>query len=338
MPKSMRNLVLLFCFFSLFSFSQTENEEINSLLDDATLYAGKFVSPATEAVVYQASSAWMMSAKKRKTWDFSFALNNNLFVVPKSNREMKISNADFENFYIEGTVPTDNSLVTVPTAFGDKSSVYLIGTVTINGTEETFKTRVDGINQEMVYYPYLQGALALPYGFEILAKYSFKNKLKKGDYQVYGVALQYNISQHFKKLTENKWNIAALIAYNNEDFNVDIFQSSSSTISLGIESLNSKINSFHAQLNASKTFNKMEVMGGIVVNSSNIKYYFAGEPTIIDFSSLFNEKVKDLYKTQTMVFGEVSGRYNFYKNFMFQTTFSFGSQINTNFGIQYEFN
>lgn len=338
MLKLMRKLVLLLYFMPIISFSQTTNEEINSLLNDATLYAGKFVSPATEAVVYQASSAWMMSAKKRKTWDFTFAVNNNLFLVPKSNREMKISNADFENFYIEGTNPNDNSLVTVPTAFGDKSSVNLIGTITVNGTPQTFKTRVDGINQETVYYPYLQGALALPYGFEFLAKYSFKNKLKKGDFQVYGVGLQYNISQHFKKLTEKNWNIAALIAYNNENFNVDIFQSSGSTISLGIESMNSKINSFHAQINASKTFNKFEVMGGIVLNSSNIKYYFVGEPTLFDFSSLFNEKVKDLYKTQTMVFGEISGRYNFYKDFMLQTTFSFGSQFNTNFGIQYEFN
>lgn len=338
MLKLMRKLFFLVCFFPFISFSQLDEEEINSLLNDATFYAGKFVSPATEAVVYQASSAWMFSPKKRKNWDFTFAVNNNLFIVPKSNRKMNISNADFENFHINGLDPNDNSTVTVPTAFGDKSTVYLVGTLTIDGTEETFETKVDGINQETVYYPYLQGALALPYGFEIMAKYSFKNKLKKGDYQVYGVAIQYNISQHFKKLTEKNWNIATLIAYNYENFNVDIFQSSNSTFSLGIESLNSKINSFHGQINVSKTFKKLEIMSGVVVNSSNIKYYFSGEPTVFDFSSLFNEKVKELYKTQTILIAEVSGRYNFYNNFQFQTTFSFGSQFNTNFGIQYEFN
>ncbi len=338
MQKLMRKLLVLWCLFPFVSFGQLNDAEVNSLLNDATFYAGKFVSPATEAVVYQASSAWMFSPKKRKNWDFTFALNNNLFVVPKSNREMKISNANFENFHILGLDPNDNSQVTVPTAFGDKSAIYLVGTLTVDGTAQTFETRVDGINQETIFYPYLQGALALPYGFEIMAKYSFKNKLKKGDYQIYGVAIQYNISQHFKKLTDKNWNIATLIAYNNENFNVDVFQSSSSTFSLGIESMNSKINSFHGQINVSKTFKKLEIMSGLVMNSSSIKYYFDGEPSIIDFSSLFNEKVKELYKKQTILIGEISGRYNFYDNFQFQTTFSFGSQFNTNFGIQYEFN
>jgi hypothetical protein len=80
-------------------------------------------------------------------------------------------------------------------------------------------------------------------------------------------------------------------------------------------------------------------MAGFVMNRSKIKYNFEFEENPeINAKNLLNSKIKDLDKNQNIFFGELSGRYNFYKNFYFQTTFSIGSEINSNYGVQYEFN
>ena len=56
-------------FFTQKSEAQTSPEEIEQigyLLSDALLYSEQYIVPATDAAVYQASAAWVMSPKKRK--------------------------------------------------------------------------------------------------------------------------------------------------------------------------------------------------------------------------------------------------------------------------------
>lgn len=335
MQKLMYKKIVLFVFTMLGANVTIAQTDVDNLISDATWYAGEFIAPATDAVIYQVASAWMFSPKKREKWEFTLGVNNNLFIVPNKNKEMTISNADFSFFQIEGV--TSNESVIVPTALGSQSTVYLSGTLDVFGSQETVRTIANGINQETVYYPYLQGAIALPYGFEFLAKYSFKNKLKKGEYHIYGFALQHNISQYFKKLEDNNWSIAALLAYNKEDITVDYIKKSS-TISLGIESLNGLIDSYQLQLNIAKSFNKLEITAGTVVNISNIKHKFVGDSSGLNLQDILNERIKVLDKNQTVFFGEIGGRYAISKALYFQTTVSFGSELNTNFGLQYEFN
>ncbi|MFY7811415.1 MAG: DUF6588 family protein [Flavobacterium sp.] len=317
---------------STLTIGQNTND-INQVLNDLVFYSGKYVSPATEAVVYQASSGWMFSPKLKKEWSFTLGINTNVFIVPNSNRNFEIKNSDFQTFKIVGV--NDDRVVNVPTTLGDKSDFY----IQTNFLGNPIKTRFDGINQEQVIYPYLQGSIALPKGFELMAKYSLKNNLKNGSYQIYGAALQYNISQHFSKLKEKNISIATLFAYNKEDLEANVILASGSNNLLGLKRLVSDVSSFQWQINASKTFKKIEVMAGFVINSSNIKYNFEFEEVQqLNANDLLNSKIKDLDKTQYIYFGELSGRYNFYKNFYFQSTFSFGSEFNSNFGVQYEFN
>lgn len=331
----MLNKLIIFAIFFCTNliFSQTPGDDLNKILNDLTFYSGKYVAPATEAIVYQASSAWIFSPKLKKEWSYTLGINTNIFLVPKSNRNFNIKNSDFEIFKIVGI--NDDRNVTVPTTLGDKTNVY----IEADFFGSPIKTRFDGINQEQIIYPYLQGSLVLPKGFELMAKYSLKNNLKNGAYQVYGAALQYNISQHFAKLKEKNINIASLIAFNKEDLEVDVILASGSSNQLGLKKLVSNIVSYQWQVNASKTFNKFEIITGFVLNSSNIKYNFEFEQNpAINASELLNTKVKELDKNQTIILGELSGRYNFYKNFYFQSTISIGNQFNSNIGIQHEFN
>lgn len=339
MLRLMRN----FCFSFLLALPLFAQELINSqqsaaLLNDLTWYSKQYIEPASESIIYQAASAWMISPKKREAWKFTLGLQNNLFMVPGKNRNFSVQNSDFEFFEIEGV--NNNNPVTVPTVLGIKSPYYLVGNIEVNGDPQTISLRMDGVNQEIIYYPYLHGNLSLPLGFELHVKYSFKNRLKRGEYQVYGIGLQYNISQHFAN--NYGFNLAVLGAYNNEIINVDFVQSYRTQIDIGLRTFNTEAQGYQLQLAGSKEFGKWELIGGLVWNKSFLKHYFDGVPAeiqgvSIDLMPIFNSKVEEFKKEQTLWMGEMSARYSFAKKWHAQTTFSFGRLFNSNLGIQYDF-
>lgn len=72
MRKSMRNmfkisglmLVGLFLVNESKAQSQQTFEDLGYLLNDALLFSDQYITPATDAAVYQAASGWMTSPKK----------------------------------------------------------------------------------------------------------------------------------------------------------------------------------------------------------------------------------------------------------------------------------
>ena len=89
--------------FSDKSFSQFNDRgiQLGHFLDDAVMYSDKYITPATDAAVYQASSNWITSPKKRKLFDVTLSVHGNLFFVPKSDRSFEIKNSDFSFFSIQ---------------------------------------------------------------------------------------------------------------------------------------------------------------------------------------------------------------------------------------------
>ena len=336
MRKSVKILgfCLAFLCFANKAQSQSEQtfEDIGHLLNDALFFSDKYITPATDAAVYQAASGWMTSPKKRKLWDVTLGLHSNVFFVPKRDRNFEIKNSDFTFFEIEGA----NS-ATVPTALGDDSQVYLVGD--LDGEEIRLKTP-EGINQETVFYPYLQGSVGLWFGTEAIVKYSPKTKLKKGDYQVYGFGLKHNFSQYFKSLEAKKIHLAGLIAYSKEDISFDFITIPTQYGSLGINRLNGLVDTWQFQVNGSKEFRNFELMAGLIVNTSDFKYVVGGErgeiEDVIPLQEILNKKLEEIYKTKTNVIGEISGRYQIKKVFL-QPVIGFGKFVNTNFSVQYEF-
>ena len=312
--------------------SQQALEDLGYLLNDALFFSDQYITPATDAAVYQAASGWMTSPKKRKLWDVTLGLHANVFFVPKRDRSFEIKNSDFQFFQIEGAASA-----TVPTALGDDSQVYLVGD--LDGEEIRLKSP-EGVNQETIFYPYLQGSVALPYGIEIVAKYSTKTKLKKGDYQVYGFGLKHNFSQYFKSLEAKKISLAALVVYSKEDISFDFISIPTQYGSLGINRLNGLVDTWQFQINGSKEFKNFELMAGIIANTSNFKYKVGGErgeiEEVIPLQDILNKKLEEIYKTKTNVMGEISGRYQI-KKFYLQPVVAFGKFVNTNFSVQYEF-
>ena len=314
--------------------SQTSQtfEDIGHLLNDALFFSNQYITPATDAAVYQAASGWMTSPKKRKLWDVTLGLHSNIFFVPKRDRSFEIKNSDFSFFQIEGATSA-----TVPTALGNDSQVYLVGD--LDGQEIRLKSP-EGVDQETIFYPYLQGSVGLWFGTEALVKYSTKTKLKKGDYQVYGFGLKHNLSQYFKKLEAKKIHLAALAVCSKEDISFDFISIPTQYGSLGINRLNGLVDTWQFQVNGSKEFKNFELMAGIIANTSKFEYVVGGDKgeieDVIPLQEILNKKLQEIYKTKTNVIGEISGRYQIKKVFL-QSVIGFGKFVNTNFSVQYEF-
>lgn len=320
--------------FSGKSFCQSTQtiEQIGRFLDDATLYSEKYITPATDGAVYQASAGWMSSPKKRKLYDVTLGLNGNIFFVPKDDRSFQIKNSDFSFFTIE-----NQTSVTVPTALGNDTQYYLVGQ--IDNNEVRFQTP-KGVNQETVVYPYLQGSVSLWRGFEVIGKYSTKVKLKRGDYQVYGFGLKHNFSQYFKTLKNKSINLAALLAFSKENISFDFLDTYTTYGNLGINRITGKVDTWQFQVSGSKEWKKFELMLSAISNRSDFKYLLTGErgqiEDVIPVQYILNEKLRDIYKIKYNYIAEISGRYQISKFFV-QSTLAFGKFVNTNLSIQYEF-
>ena len=308
-------------------------EQIGYLLEDALLYSKQYLIPATDGAVYQASSAWMNSAKRKKDWQISVGLHGNTFKVPNSDRSFTINNSDFKFLQLEGATSAE-----VPTALGNDNSFYLVGD--LDGQQVRLKTP-KGVNQEFITYPYLDLSFALPSGTELVGRFSTKTDLKRGDYQVYGFGLKHNLSQYFPKLENKKIYISAMSFYSNEDISFDFLDVNTAYGNLGINNLNGIVDTYHYQLSVSKEIKKFEILGSFIVNTSDFNYVVSGEKgeieKIIPAQYVINQLLDTIQKRKTNYIGEVAMNYSF-RDFNFISAFAFGKFINFNAGISYKVN
>jgi hypothetical protein len=306
-------------------------EQIGYLLGDALFYSEKYLVPATDAAVYQASASWVISPKKKKKWTATFGLHANAFFVPKSNRTFDIKNEDFNFFEIE-----NQTSATVPTSLGNDDRNYLVGD--LDGEQIRLRTPY-GVNQEVIVYPYLVGALELPYGAELVVRYSTRTKLKRGEYQVYGFGLKQNISQFFPKLEEKKYHFAVMGMYSNEDITFEFLDINTQYGNLGINQISGLVDTYHLQFAASKEINRLEIMTSVIVNRSNFEYIVSGNKgaieSILPVQQVINNLLETIAESKTNVLGEVAFRYQFNKIYL-QNSIAFGKFVNANIGIQYQ--
>ncbi len=305
---------------------------IGYLIQDAIYFTDQYVTPATDAAVYQAASSWVNTPQKAELWDFTLGIHVNTFFVPQSDRSFRLKNSDLSFFQIENQ---DSALT--PTAMGSNEYVTLSGM--LGGSKVSLKSP-EGINREVVVYPYLQGSLGVGFGTEAIVKFSSKVDFKKVSYQVYGIGLKHSISQYFKTLESKDYFVSALFSYAREDLTVNFLDVETEYGNLGFNALNSLIDTWQFQVNGSKKWNKFELMGGIIANNSSFEYKVKGEKgeieEIIPLQSVLNTELKAIADSKFNVIGEVSGRVEFYK-FFIQTTIAFGKFVNSNLSVQYKF-
>jgi len=311
--------------------------DVNNFVGDALWYLDTFITPATDAAVYQASAGWIMTPQKRKLWDVGVSLHTNVFFVPKSNRSFTVNNSDFSFFTIENGSPS----AIVPTALGNDEQIFLTGQIDDGQNQNEIRIKTpEGIDSETVIYPYLQASLGLWYGTEVVAKYSYNVKLKKGNYQVYGAGIKHNLSQYIPKMERENIFLSIFAGYSREEISLDFLDSDSQQFgSLGLSEITGLVNTLQFQVNGSKKWGKFEMMAGVITNVSDIKYEVGGESgtisLLIPVQSFVNSRLSEIYTKKINSIGEISGRYQF-RHFYAQAGFAFGKFANTNIALQYE--
>jgi hypothetical protein len=341
----MKKITVLLLLISNSLFAQITPDQltdIGNLLDDAIFFSDKYITPATDASVYEQSSSWLYTPKKKKLWDVSLSFHGNLFFVPNNDRKFTINSTDLKFFQIARTINGQDLIISsasVPTAMGPISYTRLVGQI---GDSKVRIWTPDGVNENIVTYPYLQGALGLWKGTELIVKYSTKVNLKSGKYQVYGFGLKHNLSQYFNYFEKKKINIAALMAYSKVDLTFKFLDITTDFGTLGINQITSLVDTYQFQLSASKEWNRFEFMIGSIVNKSDFNYQITGPKGTIDnylnpsFQEIVNIRLKEISKTKYNYIGEISCRYKINKMYL-QSTFAFGKFVNSNIAVQYEF-
>ena len=157
---------------------------------------------------------------------------------------------------------------------------------------------------------------------------------------MYGFGLKHNLSQYFKYLDSKKINLAASFIYSKDDVSFDFLDVQTDYGNLGINQISGLVDSYQFQINVSKEFKKVEILGGIIGNVSNFEYRLTGPKgeieEIIPLQQVLNKRLEEIYKTKTNFMGEISGRYQISKIYL-QSTIAFGKFVNTNLSVQYEF-
>jgi hypothetical protein len=312
--------------------TSTIDPAIGNLIKDAIYFTDLYITPATDAAVYQAASSWINTPQKAELWDFTLGIHVNTFFVPKSDRSFLLNNSDLSFFQIEGQ---DSAMI--QTALGSAAFVNLKGT--LGGSDVSLKSP-EGIDREVVVYPYIQGSLGIGFGTEAIAKFSPQITLKNVEYQVYGLGLKHSLSQYFKTIEDKNFYLSALVSYAKEDLTVNFLDVETQYGNLGFNALNSLIDTWQFQINASKKWNKFELSSGFITNTSSFEYKVKGEKgaieDIIPLQSVLNSELKTIADTKINYIGEVSGRIEFYQFFV-QTTLAFGKFVNSNISLQYKF-
>lgn len=302
------------------------------LIQDAIYFTEHYITPATDAAVYQAASSWVNTPQKANLWDFTLGLHMNTFLVPKSDRSFQLDNQDLNFFQIEGQ---DSALT--PTALGGDQYVTLQGVL---GDSDVVLRSPEGVDREVIIYPYLQGALGIGYGTEAVVKFSPKTTLKNVEYQVYGLGFKHSLSQYFKNVEDKNIHFSVLVAYAMEDLTVNFLDIDTDYGNLGLNALNSLIDTWQMQFNGSKKWDNFELSTGVIANTSTFDYKLKGEKgtveEILPLQSILNNELKAITDNKFNLIGEVSGRVEIYRFFL-QTTIAFGKFVNTNLSLQHKF-
>lgn len=338
----MMKILTAFLFISSLCNSQIDvigaSQHFDEFFTDAVYFSDKFITPATDAAAYQASSGWIYTAKKNKFLSTSLGIHSNVFFVPNVDRSFVLSNSDFTFLKL-----MNGESDTVQSALGDDKFVRITDKYGIISVMQPIKTP-KGVDSNTIFYPHLSMSVALWCGIELLGKYAPKTTIKQGEYEVYGFGIKHNLSQYLPNLELKKINISMALSRSIENISFDFLEIQTNIGSLGINRITGNVKTWQLQTNISKEIGNFEIMLGSMVNMSDFKYNFVGEKGTsaliingLGTQDYFNKRLQGIFKSKINAIFEISATYNFRK-FYFQSAFAFNKFLNSNLSVNYKFN
>ena len=311
-------------------------EELGFVLDDLLLISNKYVSPAAEAAVYQSTGSWYSSAKSLELFEVDVSMHVNALPVSESQKSFVVNDSDFTRLNIR-----DAQTAQVPTALGGETSVFY--DFTLGGDDYELQT-FEGANQQVFYYPYLQGSIGLWGQTELTLQYVPQVKIDASGYKTFGGAIKHNISQYWlgDAPDSQALQVAVQVVYSLfnskilfDDFEITATDSDESVLSL-INTLAVEANTITLQFIASKRYRKFEFVSAIALSENQFDYTMIGEDfTSLPILDLLNQSFEALEDTSSMLRGNIGVNYHMH-NWYLASNVTIGKFINTNLSIHYK--
>ena len=331
--KAIPCIAFLFLFPVITAAQNTYLTDVEDFLIDMLLISNKYVSPAAEAAVYQSTGSWYSSAKSLELFEVDVSLHVNALPVSNAQKSFTVNDSDFIGLDIR-----DAESAQVPTALGGETSVFY--DFTLGGDDYELQT-FEGANQQVFYYPYLQGSIGLWRQTELTLQYVPEVKIDASGYKTFGGAIKHNISQYW--LGDNQdsqaLQVAVQVAYSLFDSKVffDGFEVTSTDQNQEalavINSLTVDANAVTGQLIASKRVNKFEFVGAFAVSQNKFTYTMGGDGDFL--IGLLNDAFTALKDNSFMMRGNIGVNYHMH-NWYVASNITIGKFLNTNFSVHYK--
>lgn len=307
-------------------------DEARQVVDDILFLADVFASPAASSAGYQATAGWFTSARSLEKWKVDVSIHGNALFVPKSKQTYSLNNSDFNVLRIGGGSRGE----VIPTAFGAKTDVFLEGSA---GGEDFQFDAIDGIDKEIVFYPFPQVSVGLPYGTELAVRALPEMTVSGSDFSSYGVALKHNFNQYFRFNKDDDMQVAAIVSYNIFDLkysefdpiSVDYTFNGTTTNLINAQLIDVSAKMWMAKATASKKYDNFEIFGALGVVSSNFEYELGGEGFLLNYA---NAELESIGGNETQFKGDV-GFNLLFDRFKISTMATAGNFFNINMGLHF---
>ena len=323
-----KHLIVIF----LFSVNSYAQDDLTKFSNEMLYIADEFAGPAAEGASYQAGAGCFTSATALKPLKVEISFQGNALFVPSNRQSFTISNNDLSGVHEGGgailSIKGDGNNAVVPTAFGGETDVYFEG----NLLNQSFEFQaLEGVNKNVVAYPFVQASVGLPYETEFSARILPQLTVDGVAFTTYGAAIKHNFSQYFRFNQEDDFQAAAIIAYNK--FNVEYEFAPvdiPNVVNLNLVDVNANL--WMASVMGSKLYgDTFEVFGALGATNSNFNYAMGGSGIAL---SPINSALRGLDQSQAQIKADLG--LNFYFNrFKISTMATAGKFFHLNVGLHF---
>ncbi|MBQ4822218.1 DUF6588 family protein [Aquimarina sp. MMG016] len=214
----MKKLILLLVLLvSHLSFSQTDIDRILEIgIVNAQRYSQDYFAAGGESLVNNMSNGWYNTAKVKKLFHFEIGVVGNLSFVREEKQTFLLNTRDYVDLVF--TDPNLGTAENVPNALGQNQNgiSVTINPGQISEFQVTLPNGIGGSALNSIPGGFIQGSMGLIKSTEI--KLRFLPKLKVRDnakIQLYGAALQHEITDWIFSLKRFPLRISGLLGYTN---------------------------------------------------------------------------------------------------------------------------
>lgn len=259
-----KSLLIFLSILSQLGYAQNDVDVLLAAgINDAQRFTNDYLAPGTNGLMHSMNANWFNSAKVKPLGGFEISVTGNAALITDDKKRFTLDTSTYENVeFVQGS-----SIQSVATVFGrNEPSIFveLEYDDPIFGSQTTQIELPQGIGDQsanLLPTAFLQGAVGLGSGLEVKARFFPKIEAEEYDFSMYGLGLQFEVTEWLP--ADKVWPIAlsGLIAYNHLDASYDI---SGST---GIEGENQRIanstNTWLFQLIASTKLKVINFYGGV---------------------------------------------------------------------------